>query len=260
MTKFILVFLLAHIIGDYYLQTDSMSQKKKKDYKWLIIHSIVYTIPYWCIPLLVKESSKLVLPIILLGLSHGMIDLLKTKCFNLKRIRLNINLDEKKMYIIDQILHIINIYGICLIFLNGTVLTPNSCLEGVKNLVSLNLTDATKYTILLLIICKPVNITFSILFSNFKPKKTEKDEDTLLNLHSPIKNAGSYIGLFERIIIVIFIYLQAYSAIGFVITAKSVARYDNITKDQQFAEYFLIGTLYSIASCLILYWLLFFLF
>lgn len=29
MTKFILVFLLAHIIGDYYLQTDSMSQKKK---------------------------------------------------------------------------------------------------------------------------------------------------------------------------------------------------------------------------------------
>ena len=66
---------------------------------------------------------------------------------------------------------------------------------------------------------------------------------SVYNLSQPVGNVdiggiwGSYIGLFERIIIVIFIYLQAYSAIGFVITAKSVARYDNIAKDQQFAEY-----------------------
>lgn len=265
MTKFTLVFLLAHIMGDYYLQTDSMCQRKKEDYKWLIIHSIVYTIPYWCILFLVKDSSKLILPIILLGLLHGMIDLLKIKRLDLiinaylKKIHLNANLSEKKMYIIDQLLHIISIYCICLIFLYGVVPTPTRCLEMIMNLVSLNLTDATKYAILLLTICKPVNITFAILFSDFKPKKSAQNENTLDHIYDPIKKAGSYIGLLERIIIVIFIYLQAYSAIGFVITAKSVARYDNITKDQQFAEYFLIGTLYSIASCLILYWLLFFL-
>lgn len=36
-----------------------------------------------------------------------------------------------------------------------------------------------------------------------------------------------------------------YAAIGFVLAAKSVARYDRISKDQVFAEYYLLGTLLS---------------
>lgn len=195
MTKFILVFLLAHIIGDYYLQTDSMCQKKSNDYKWLLIHSISYTFPFWCALLLIHISWNLILSILILGLSHGIIDLLKIKCFDWKRIHLSLNLTEKKVYIIDQLLHILSIYGVCFIFLKRAVLTPNLCLKEIQNLVSLNLTDATKYTILLLSICKPVNITFSILFSDFKPKKSAQDEDSLVNIHSPIKNAGSYINV-----------------------------------------------------------------
>lgn len=74
----------------------------------------------------------------------------------------------------------------------------------------------------------------------------------------PKKKAGGYIGFFERIIIVLLLYFKAYSAIGFVLTAKSVARYDNIVKDQRFAEYFLIGTLYSTASTLLFYGILYY--
>ena len=36
-----------------------------------------------------------------------------------------------------------------------------------------------------------------------------------------------------------------YSAVGLVLTAKSIARYDRISKDQSFAEYYLLGTLLS---------------
>lgn len=39
-----------------------------------------------------------------------------------------------------------------------------------------------------------------------------------------------------------------YAAMGLVLTAKSIARYDKITKDERFAEYYLLGTLLSTAS------------
>ena len=44
---------------------------------------------------------------------------------------------------------------------------------------------------------------------------------------------------------VIFISIGQYSAVGLVLTAKSIARYDRISKDQAFAEYYLLGTLLS---------------
>lgn len=36
-----------------------------------------------------------------------------------------------------------------------------------------------------------------------------------------------------------------YSAIGLVLTAKSIARYDKIAHEPEFAEYYLLGTLLS---------------
>lgn len=43
----------------------------------------------------------------------------------------------------------------------------------------------------------------------------------------------------------IFITISQYSAIGLVLTAKSIARYDKISHEQDFAEYYLLGTLLS---------------
>lgn len=47
------------------------------------------------------------------------------------------------------------------------------------------------------------------------------------------------------LLMVIFIAIEQYSAVGLVLTAKSIARYDRISKDQIFAEYYLLGTLLS---------------
>ena len=44
-----------------------------------------------------------------------------------------------------------------------------------------------------------------------------------------------------------FIAMDQYVAMGLVLTAKSIARYDKITKDEKFAEYYLLGTLLSTA-------------
>jgi hypothetical protein len=68
--------------------------------------------------------------------------------------------------------------------------------------------------------------------------------------------AGAFIGSLERLIILLLISLGQYSAIGLVLTAKSVARYNKIADDKQFAEYYLLGTLLSALYALIIYFIL----
>lgn len=41
----------------------------------------------------------------------------------------------------------------------------------------------------------------------------------------------------------IFLSMNQYTAMGFVLTAKSIARYDKITKDEKFAEYYLLNAI-----------------
>ena len=41
----------------------------------------------------------------------------------------------------------------------------------------------------------------------------------------------------------LFIAMSQYTAMGMVLTAKSIARYDQITREQTFAEYYLIDAM-----------------
>lgn len=65
---------------------------------------------------------------------------------------------------------------------------------------------------------------------------------------------GRLIGLLERIFIFIFVLLNQYSAIGFILAAKGVTRFNNFKDDRTFAEYVLIGTLLSTLLALIIGW------
>jgi len=72
----------------------------------------------------------------------------------------------------------------------------------------------------------------------YKPENKDKDKNK-------DNNAGRFIGTVERIIMLILLSIGQYSAIGLVLTAKSIARYDRISKEKDFAEYYLLGTLLS---------------
>ncbi len=61
---------------------------------------------------------------------------------------------------------------------------------------------------------------------------------------SGLESAGAMIGYLERALIFTFMLMDAYMAIGLVLTAKSITRFEEL-KDRKFAEYFLIGTLSS---------------
>ena len=66
------------------------------------------------------------------------------------------------------------------------------------------------------------------------------------------KSVGRHIGTLERIIMMIFISIQQFSAVGLVLTAKSIARFDKIQRERDFAEYYLLGTLSSTICAVII--------
>jgi hypothetical protein len=61
---------------------------------------------------------------------------------------------------------------------------------------------------------------------------------------------GSTIGILERILIVVFVLTGTDVAIGFVVAAKTLARF-RLLDDRAFAEYYLLGTLASVAVAIV---------
>jgi hypothetical protein len=67
-------------------------------------------------------------------------------------------------------------------------------------------------------------------------------------VHAGLVNAGRYIGWLERLVLFAFLLSGSPEAAAFALAAKSVARYPTLSAHQEgFAEYYLIGTLASLA-------------
>jgi hypothetical protein len=61
---------------------------------------------------------------------------------------------------------------------------------------------------------------------------------------------GATIGALERLLIVAFVLVGADAAVGFVIAAKTIARFKQLD-DRGFAEYYLLGTLASVSVAIL---------
>lgn len=61
---------------------------------------------------------------------------------------------------------------------------------------------------------------------------------------------GATIGALERLLIVVFVLVGAEAAVGFVIAAKTIARFKQLD-DRGFAEYYLLGTLASVSVAIV---------
>ncbi|HEY7523137.1 MAG TPA: DUF3307 domain-containing protein [Candidatus Limnocylindrales bacterium] len=80
----------------------------------------------------------------------------------------------------------------------------------------------------------------------------EPDSETHASSASPTWSVsspariGATIGVLERLLIVVFVLTGSQAAVGFVIAAKTLARF-RLLDDRNFAEYYLLGTLASVA-------------
>lgn len=239
-----LIYLAAHLLGDFYFQSKNMSINKNKNILYLLSHSLIYTVtafavtaPLWSYPLIICN--------LIFSFVHFAIDLIKYILHKIKKSGFTDKFTAY-VYIIDQALHILTIVLIGYFF----PLNENSVFYQILNI---NITGVYNVTVfrwmcLLLFIGKPANITFIKLFSRYKPVRDEVESNN---------KTGAAIGILERIIMVAFMSIHQYSAIGLVLTAKSIARYKMISEDKEFGEYYLIGTLVSVLSAVSVYLILF---
>lgn len=82
--------------------------------------------------------------------------------------------------------------------------------------------------------------------------KTSNEEKIDCDDRKGIERAGTYIGILERLLILVAVYLangnlnSFISVIGVIFGIKTAARFKNFEKNDPFVEYYIIGTLMSI--------------
>lgn len=237
--EFFLLFLLGHILGDFYFQTKKMAEKKEKKFKWVFIHSFYY----WgamTIVVLPVFSNDLILAAGVASVLHFIIDIGKyifqSLCDKKRKKTLVL---ERNLFFSDQLIHLLCLVIISYVLLSNQLLIKEvDIIKEFFTTVGILETQMLTWILSLLIIHKPANIIIQKLLLIYKPENKEND-------FKKDNNAGRFIGTLERSVMLIFLAIGQYSAIGLVLTAKSIARYDRISKEKDFAEYYLLGTLIS---------------
>ncbi|GAA0092974.1 hypothetical protein UT300009_30040 [Paraclostridium bifermentans] len=102
----ILKILFAHMLGDYFLQTDYIAKNKGTDLYLLLVHAVLYTFGV----LLVFGSGFTYGSYVFICVTHFMIDYLKASGITVKRF------GAKRALVLDQAIHYATL--ILLIFMN----------------------------------------------------------------------------------------------------------------------------------------------
>lgn len=210
MAELFFPLLAGHFVADFWFQPSNwVSDKNENGWKSkkLFIHSILAAL----LPILFTFKLSLWWFIPIIFASHYLIDLLKTY------VKAKI-----LFFLIDQMLHI----GI--LWILATFYTDINATE-----------TCFKFWIYA---CGFIAVTnpLGILIGMFLESVTKTESNPLKT------NASAWIGIFERILIVIFVATGQLQAIGFLVAAKSVFRFSEAQKDgNKKAEYFLLGTLVS---------------
>ena len=212
--------LLAHLLGDFLLQPDKWvaAKESKKLKAWqLYAHGFIH---FLLIMLLVWDIN-FILWALLLAILHLIIDMFK--------ITRRKQASRSILFFVDQGMHLVSIFLIWALY-HGTSL-PFYLFNDVR-VVSL--------LTLFIFITTPASIIIKVSISKWTPH-TEDIYD------SSLQNAGKYIGILERILIVVFILIGQWQGVGFLLAAKSIFRFGDLkeSKDRKLTEYILIGTLLS---------------
>lgn len=229
----IILFLIGHILGDFYLQSNELAKNKNQSFNKLILHGSIYlfSMAFIFIPVFGLIFLKW---IVLVSLIHFLVDWTMFYLSNNHRI-----VDKNSIYLFDQLIHLITILIITgFISLLSETIHYTAFFNMILNNSSIDIKMILDWLLAIGIVIKPVSITINKFLYRYEPATADEED-----IGHP--GAGSFIGVLERLIILVILSQNQYGAIGFVLTAKSIARYNKIAEDPQFSEYYLLGTLLS---------------
>lgn len=233
MNKYLLILAVGHVLGDFYLQNEKISIYKDVKYKGILLHSVEYYIacvlcilPVFSIDMFFAASFS--------AFAHFIIDSVKYVLLLKKKIK-----KSCMVFVLDQCAHMVSILGLVYIMvIRNFVIGRTVITEAIPIVFGYDAETISSWILVILLLHVPANIFIQNFLGEYKPNENE------IIIRADYK-AGRKIGTIERLIMLIFLSKDQFAALGFILTAKSVARYDRIAKDEKFAEYYLLGTLVS---------------
>ncbi len=244
----LVLLLIAHMVGDFVFQPSAMAEVKKHKFGVLLLHFGIYSICVFVVLILCVKIEGVWLPFTVLAGMHFIIDLLRARVFKTEEGHRK----ELALFLADQTLHIASIVFVLVCF--SLVVCKGSIVD---NLIEKHTYEKVKYIIYMafvyilavspsaVLIKKVLNrlVEGKTLVQNKNSKADDKGEDD-------IDKSGYLIGILERLLTVTFVLLNQFAALGFVLAAKSLARFKQLEK-KLFAEKYLVGTLLSITLALL---------
>jgi hypothetical protein len=216
--------LIAHLAGDFIFQQKSWvvhraSRRWKSGY--LYANAAIVALLSW---LLSGYFNIWLIPVLIFTV-HAGIDIAKSYAP-----------DRTLIFSIDQGLHLTATFLATWFYLDYAGMSE--CYGWLFNNLAL-----WTYIAAYLLIMWPMGIFIAMI-----TRKWQLESGTVEGL----KDAGRYIGILERILILTFIFMGQFSAIGFLVAAKSVLRFGDIrdNHNRKGAEYILIGTMISFTAAI----------
>jgi hypothetical protein len=228
----LLQWITAHLFADFVLQTRKLVQQKKerKAGSWfLYVHCLIQA---GLVYLFSPDKSIWIIPVIIF-VTHYLIDLWKLY-----------QKDSAITFIADQLLHIIVLIFVWVIWY-GSV--------GWTDIFSQLLNDYNAWLIAIAYLVTVFPLAYIIGLATQRWRK-DIEQDTE-GSETSLSEAGKWIGVFERILVLTFVINNHFEGIGFLIAAKSILRLNEIKNRslmRKEAEYILIGTLMSFAASIII--------
>lgn len=230
----IMYFLfIAHCLADFTFQSAEFSKKKLKNFTYLLYHTLVYAVIFFLAIFPFVKLKTAVFPYVIITVSHFIIDSLRRlvdRKFSSEAIMFT-------SFIMDQIFHFSILAVLYYAFNLGGETTR---LYGfIHQWPYLN--NLVVYCLVFVILWDAAAIFVKKLLTYVIGENSYEQEND--------PQVGRIIGKLERLIISVLVLSNQFGAIGFVLTAKSIARYKQL-EDKNFAERYLVGTLTSVSIAL----------
>lgn len=209
-----LCLLLAHLVADFVLQT-SASCKSKVEKHWRSVHHYIHAGIVFALSWLVSFDLRFWWCALIIGGLHLCIDVWKSY-----------RKEDVTWFSLDQLLHLFLLVGVAWLWSSVYEWHIPFGLEAWWIAAA----------IAVLICWKPANIFIKLALKHYSVNMPQEKDGGF--------NAGALIGTIERWLILVFVCLQRYDALGLLIAAKSIIRFGDSQTNK--SEYVLAGTLLSI--------------
>ena len=219
MTDAFALLFVGHCLADFVLQTRAMVLGKEREPRWLLAHALVVLAVQALVLVPAFPGFESLVAVTLVALLHLGLDHAKIRVQRRFGRRLT-------WFVLDQLLHLATLVGAAALLERAQVaLEPRFAMPAswawTIGLYAFNVHGGSA-------------IVGGVLQRSRPPAEPVAG--------SP--GVGQTIGILERMVMLSFVLLGQWSALGFVLTAKSVARFKEL-ENKEFAETYLVGTLTS---------------